>query len=232
VASSAFWKLRRLAPRAIRVVQRRGTESPALAAYSATLVPKAETFISAYDKAGKYEATWRKEMGEGKGAVASVLKTMRAWLPLVQRDVPGFDSSSYGDQPTVPDDVLEDGGRLFDVVHDHLDAAGNPLAYRDAFIADFDGILKEAGKEWSEAEAADKSYQALLAAVRQGAEQFDLELVAFRKTLSSVVGRGDKDFQKLRAERAQAPDEEEDPTAPSPVAPVAPAPPGAAGPTV
>jgi hypothetical protein len=170
-------------------------------------------------------------MSEGKGAVAALLKSVRAWLPLVQRDVPGFDSSSYGDQPTVPDDVLEDGARLFDVVHDHVEVAGNPLAYRDAFLADLDAKLKDANKEWSEAEAADKAYQALLAAVRKAAEQFDADLVAFRKTLATVLGRSDRDFQKLRAEKAQAPDDEADPAAPPPVAGVTPAEPGANGPT-
>lgn len=52
---------------------------------------------------------------------------------------------------------------------------------------------------------------------------FDLELQTFRRSLSNVAGRNDKDFQKLRAERASHNDEEDDPDAPAPPAPVTPA---------
>ena len=56
--------------------------------------------------------------------------------------------------------------------------------------------------QWSEAEAADSKYQELLRDVRATSAVFDLELQTFRRTLGNVAGRSDKDFQKLRTERA------------------------------
>jgi len=213
------------------VAKRRGAENPAVAVYLSTIVPNAETYIKVYDDARKYESTYKKEMREGKSAVGVLLRSVRTWLPLVQRDVAGFDGSSYGDQPDVPDDVIEDGARLFDVVHDFVDAESKPLAFRDPFLADFEPKLKAAEEEWSEAEAADATYQGLLKEVRATAESFDTELQAFRRTLSAAFGRSDKDFQKLRAERAHTPDEEDDPVAPPTPPPVTPAGPGVNEPT-
>jgi len=34
--------------------------------------------------------------------------------------------------------------------------------------------------------------------------------VAYRKTLKAVIGRGHPDYQKLRADRARTPDEDDD----------------------
>lgn len=231
MASSASWKLRRIASRVIRVVKRRGAEHPAVGAFGSTIVPKAQTFIKAYDDAGRYESTYRKELREGKNAVGVVLQGIRMWLPLVQRDVPGFDGSSYGDQPDVPDDIIEDGSRLFDVVHDFVDAENKPLEYRNAFLADFEPKLKAAEKEWPEAEAADSAYQGKLRDVRDAGEAFDQELQGFRKTIAAAFGRSDKDYQKLRAEKAHTPDEEDDPAGPSAPGPVEPAGPGVNRPT-
>ena len=52
------------------------------------------------------------------------------------------------------------------------------------------------------------------------------DLVAFRQTLSTLVSRKDKDYQKLRVERAHTPDDDDDADAPPAPAPVSPAPPG------
>ena len=71
MATTPAWKLRRLAPRAKRVQARRSADAPVLAAYTTTLPPKADAFVAAYDAAAKYENTWRREMREGKGAVAA-----------------------------------------------------------------------------------------------------------------------------------------------------------------
>jgi hypothetical protein len=231
MANMTLWKLRRLASRAVRVVDRRATDSPALAAFAPRLKPTANAFIAAYDKARTYEAAWRNEMTQGKSAVAELLKCMRSWLPLLQRDIPGFDSASFGDRPTVPDDVLEDAGRMHDMVHDAVDAGGQPLAYRDALLADLEPKKQRAPKEWAEVEAADKQLQALLASVRAAADTFNKELIAFRNTLAAVVGRRDKDYQKLRTDKAHRPDEDDDPAGPPPPPPVPPADAGTSSPT-
>jgi len=224
MSSAPYWKNRRLAPRAKRVLARRAPEAPVIAAYQATLLPKADAFISAYDRAARFEATWKKELNEGRTAIGAILKQMRSWLPLVVRDVPGFDASIYGESPSVPDDILEDCERLEDVVSDFRDAAGNPLPYSEALLSSID--IDVAAREWQEAEVADLEYQKLLAAVRTTGGVFDTELQRFRQTLLAVLGRGDKDYQKLRATRAGVADEDDDAAAPTPPAPVPPAPAG------
>lgn len=220
MSSTAAWKLRRLASRAKRVQARRSAESPVLAAYSATLPPKADAFIAAYDTAAKYENTWRREMKEGKGAVAKLVSDIRSWLPLLARDIPEFDATSFADKPDVPDDVVTDANQLLDTLDSATDADGKSLDYAPNAQNSLNASLAAANKEWSEAEAADSHYQQLLANVRSTAAVFDLELQTFRRSLSHVAGRNDKDFQKLRAERASSSDDDDDPTAPAPPAPV------------
>ncbi|MDI1445528.1 hypothetical protein [Polyangium sp. 6x1] len=231
MATTPAWKLRRLATRAKRVQERRASESPVLAAYSTTLPPKVDAFVAAYDAAAKYENTWRREMREGKGAVAALLRHIQSWLPLLTRDLPGFDPSTFGDKPDVPDDVIEDGNRLAEVLEEATTADGKPLAYKLAALDALSPSLVAANKEWSEAEAADATYQKLLKESRATAVVLDKEIQTFRRSLAHAVGRNDKDFQKLRVERASQKDDEDDAAAPSPPAPITPAAEGAALPT-
>ncbi|MDC3962457.1 hypothetical protein [Polyangium jinanense] len=231
MATTPAWKLRRLATRAKRVQARRASESPVIAAYATTLPGKATAFIAAYDAAAKYENTWRREMREGKGAVAALLRRIQSWLPLLVRDVPEFDASTFGDKPDVPDDVIEDGGRLAEVLEESTTADGKPLTYKVDALKELIPSLEAANKEWSEAEAADTTYQKLLKESRATAVVFDKELQTFRRSLAHAVGRNDKDFQKLRVERASQKDDDDDPAAPATPAPVTPAAEGAALPT-
>jgi hypothetical protein len=224
--STPAWKLRRLAPRAKRVQERRKADTPVIEAYGATLPVKAGAFIAAYDAATSYQNTWRREMAEGKGAVAALVKAIRSWLPFLARDVPKFDPSTFGDQPNVPDDVLEDAERLAVAFEEERDAGGNALPYKVAALAALTPLIATADKEWTEAEAADTRYQQMLKEVRATGAVLDLELQAFRRSLGSAIGRDDKDFQKLRVERASQKDEEDDAAAPPPPAPVEPAKPG------
>jgi hypothetical protein len=149
------------------------------------------------------------------------------WAPLLKRDVPGFDGATFGDQPQVPDDVIEDGERMSEVIDEFRDSKGEPLSYQKPALDRFGPLLQAAAKEWAEAEAVDWKYQQLLAQVRKLADALQTELVAFSRSLLSVVGRSDKDYQKLRAERAGWPDEDDDANAPSPPKPVVPASAGA-----
>lgn len=222
MASTSAWKLRRLAPRAKRVQNRRTADSPVIAAYSATLPTRADAFIAAYDAAAKYENNWRREMNEGKGAVAKLVSAIRSWLPLLARDIPQFDTTTFADKPDVPDDIIEDAQRLLDILDEAHDAQNNPLAYANDAKSALNGALTAANLEWTEAEAADSHYQKLLATVRATAAVFDLELQTFRRTLAHVAGRNDKDFQKLRAEKAAHKDDEDDPADPASGAPSTP----------
>jgi hypothetical protein len=217
------WKLRRLAPRAIRIVKRRSSDSTVIATFATSMVPKAETYMETYDRSVKNRASWKKEMQEGRTAVGILVKRIQALAPLLKRDVPGFDGSVYGDQPVVPDDVIEDGERMHSVIDEFRDGSGNPLFYQKEALEELGPALQAATKEWAEAEAADSEYQKLLASVRAMGDDLQRDLVTLRRCLLVTVGRSDRDYQKLRAERAALPDEDDDANTPKPPEPVAPA---------
>lgn len=210
----AKWMLRRLAPRALRVMKRRAASLPVVAAHMAQLGPQAEAYVAAYERAVKYAVAMRREMGEGRTAVTALQTQMQAWVPLLLRDVPGFDGRLYGDKPAVPDDVLEDGERLLSVIDEGRTAKGEALPYRRQALEAVGPALGAAIKEWAAAEAADREYQKVYSDMRALADGLQRELVILRLTLLAEGGCKDKDYQKLRAERAGYPDEEDDPTAP------------------
>ncbi len=229
--SASYKKLRRLAPRAERVLARRAEAIPALAPFKKTLGPKAAAYRAKYDQAAKTETSWRKEMREGKGAIATLVVAVRAWAQNFLRDVPGFDAMTIGDRPDVPDDVLSDAEQLNALLQPSDGTPPLPVEWRDAAIADLGGKYQSAAKEWQEAEAADSAYQKLLGEVRETGALFDSELQLFRRAFGAVAGTNDKDFQKLRSEKASVKDEDDDADAPPVGKPLEPAPPGAKPPT-
>jgi hypothetical protein len=216
-----MWKLRRLAPRAKRVLERRKSEAPVLAAYEPKLFPAADLFVAYYDLAAHYKSTWQREMQEGRNAIAVLGNSVRSWVPLVMSDVVNLDTSDFADSP-VADDVILGAERLLTQVEAHSDAAGNSLSYRDSLVLDIRTRLEAGLKERREAEAADRRFQQTLADARGSADAFEAVLQAFRKSLGLAVGRHDKDYQKLRIQRAAQRDEDDDPGAPVPELPDAP----------
>lgn len=205
-----FWKRRRLASRANRILERRSAEAPALKAFEITLKPKCLSFIAAYDSGAKSEFKWRNEMKEGRGAVALLLQQIRTWNPILQGIVPGFDGKSIGDRCDVPDDILNDGETLLGVAMDYKDGSGQALPFLAEIQNTLGPAIDAAAKEWAEAEAADKEYQNSLALVRSTGDEFQAQLVLFRRAFAAIFGRSDKDYQKLRVERAGTPDEDDD----------------------
>lgn len=222
--SDSHWKSRRLAPRAKKVIGRHA-DKPAVAAFASSLVPKADTFIVDYDTAGRHEATWRREMGEGRGAMAALDNEIAAWKPHVARERPGFDLSTIGDRPTVPEDLIEDGHALADELDEIRGADGAAPAWATAAAVSVRAKADDAERETDEAAAADVTHNEQLARVRTAKAVFDAELALFRETLRVVLGRNHPDFQKLRARKASAPDEDDDPRAPQASGPVIPMPP-------
>jgi hypothetical protein len=215
MAQASLWKLRRLAPRAKRVIERRRGEAPVIAAYEPTMVSAADGYMAAYDQAARYRVIWKQEMAESTEAVAVLTKSLRSWIPLIGRDVGGFDGSVFLDT-AVPDDVISDGEQILATVATRVAEGRAALPYEVALVADVTEKVEAAKKEHAEAEAADKVYQERLAEARRAAEIFHNELRTFRRTVAALVGRQDKDYQKLRMQRAAQRDEDDDPNAPAP----------------
>jgi hypothetical protein len=210
MAEVPYWKRRRLGARVLRIMERRASQAPALKAYETSLVPLTNAFNQAYDACANAEARWRKELKEGKGAVAALLAQIRAWAPVLQGSIEGFKASDFGDHPAVPDDVIFDGEQLLDMAMDAKDASGQPLAFAAELQSALEPALKAAIKEWKETEEADKQYQSLLATTRETGDAFNAQLILFRRTFAAIFGRSDKDFQRLRAERVAESDDDDD----------------------
>jgi hypothetical protein len=147
--------------------------------------------------------------------VARLAVALQCWSPLVIRDVKSFDSSAFL-QTSVPDDVIHDAEYIVALVLEHVARTGAALAYQEPLIIEMNDKLNAGRKEHAEAEAADKAYQQCVANLRREAEAFQTELTTFRRTLAALLGRSDKDYQKLRVERASHQDEDDDPNAPPP----------------
>ncbi|HWN71424.1 MAG TPA: hypothetical protein VNM90_27485 [Haliangium sp.] len=214
MARVPLWKLRRLAPRAKRVIERRRADAPVIAAYEHTVIPAAEQYMAAYDRATQMRGSWKLEGQERQKAVAALAVALQCWSPLVIRDVESFDGSAFR-QTSVPDDLIHDAQYIVDLVVEHAARADAPLRYQEALTLEMNERLRAARKEHTEAETADKDYQQCLADVRAKAQALQTELTTFRRTLAALLGRSDKDYQKLRLERASHRDEDDDPAAPT-----------------
>jgi len=186
-------------------------------------------FNAAYDASANYKSTFQSEMAEGKSAISELSKTIRAWLPVLARDIPSFDSSDFNANPAIPDDVLNEAERLCEIIETVTARDTTAIPYAAALLSALDTEVPTRG--WAEAEAADSTYQKMMAEVRSTADAFDSELQLYRRTLLAVLGRSDRDYQKLRATKAAAADADDDPSAPPPVESVVVAPPDVTGPT-
>ena len=69
MARVPLWKLRRLAPRAKRVIERRKGDAPVIAAYEHTVTPAADRYMAAYDRATQMRGSWKLEAQERQEAV-------------------------------------------------------------------------------------------------------------------------------------------------------------------
>lgn len=214
---ASHWKSRRLAGRALKVLARH-TDKPAIAAHTDSLAPDTTSFIAEYDGAGRYEVTWRKEMAEGKGSMGTLAKEVEAWKPLVAANLRGYDLTTIGDRPTVPEDLIHDALDLADAIANIRDAAGATPSWIAGAASSLRGKAADAERETDEAATADARHNELLAGVRSKKVSFDAKLSLFRNTLRAVLGQSHPDFQKLRAEKASASDVEDDVSAP-PVSP-------------
>jgi hypothetical protein len=221
---TTHWKSRRLATRAKKVVARHA-DKPAIHAFKPSIDAKADAYIVAYDASAKHEATWRRELAEGKGAMAILLKEIDSWKPHLVRERPGFDLTTIGDRATVPEDLIQDAIAAADELEAIRGTDGTAPAWAIAGAAGLRQKAEIAERESDEAALADSAHNTQLADVREKKVSFDAELSLLRNTLRAQIGRNHPDFQKLRAEKAGALDAEDDPSDPIPAPPVPPAPP-------
>lgn len=220
---SAQWKLRRFAPRALKVWERHKDANPAVMAFEGPLGTSARGYLAIYTEVTAYRADWKREMSEGRGSMLELKKELDRWKPHIARERPSFDLREIGDQPAVPEDLIEDCHAAADELDEVKSADGTQAPWAAAAAASIRGKADVAERETDEAAAADSKYSQLLTSTRERQAVFAAELSRFRATLRSVLGSSHPDVQKLRANRASSIDEDDDPTGPRPADPVTPA---------
>jgi hypothetical protein len=209
------WKQRRLASRALRILDRHQGKSLAVAAYQPTLGHSAAAFVAAYDQLKAFSTTRSGRMEQGRTATVRLLKLLRAWTAVAQPQVPGFDRSTFGDKPAVPDDVISDAEHFVQIIEQHNAEAQGPLGFTDGLMQELLPAIEAAKTEWSSAGLSRADHNELLAVVREASGAFSVDLVAFRQTLLAIIGRGHPDYQKLRVARARTDDDDDDAVAAS-----------------
>lgn len=209
------WKLRRLASRVLRVHARNRNLEPGLAAFDESITRSAPEYAAAFDELRRLLASHGEELDEGKAAIAALVHKLRIWAPIVARDVDRISASDFGDNPEVPDDVINDARSLIEHVTGRTDDGKPPLSYADALVADLGAVLAAAEKEWGEADDYQWGLGTARKKVRETGARFERDLIAYRRVLRQVIGREATDYQKLRAERARTPDADDDAVAAS-----------------
>ena len=202
--------LRRLAARALRVLERHKDTEPAIGALVGSLDVDAKAFIEAYDAVMSGSPSRRLGSSSSSAPVDALVKKQRMWLALLTKDVPQFKRSEYLQNKGVADDVATSTSQLLGAVEDYNSAAAEPLPYTDELTADLEAALSELQGSVGARNTARADYSALLATARQRAEAFYRELIALRSTLSAAVGRAHPDYRLLRNPSGQTGDGESD----------------------
>ena len=211
MSSHPQWKNRRLAARALRVIERHKEADPTLASYEATLKPAAEAFIASYDKLRVVSRRRTTELKEGKAAVDALGRSLRSWAGQIEalQLIGGFRANDYGDSPDVPDDVIADAASFMDLLSAHSEINPDSVPYLESLTTDITAKLELARVEWREAEVANTEYKGFVEQNRTAESGLSAHLIAFRRSLANVLGTSHPDYQMLRAKRVKKTDPED-----------------------
>ena len=202
--------LRRLAARALRVLERHKQREPAIGALVGSLDVDAKAFIDAYDAVMSGSPARRFGSTSGSAQIEALVKKQRMWLALLTKDVPQFKRAEYLKNTAVADDVIASAQQLLGAVEDYNATAPEPLAYAEDLSTDLETALSELQQMVGARNDARADHTELLATARRSADAFYRELIALRSTLSAAVGRSHPDYRLLRNPSGQSGDGEED----------------------
>jgi hypothetical protein len=194
----------------VRVHERHREREVALQGFDGSTPAIAVLFMRVYDLLKKLASDRMQEREQAQTALDDLLRKERVWALQIAMDVPGVYASDYGDNPHVPDEVINDADSLIEIGTKHLTVDGEPLPYAEALAADLGGAVEIARKEWMEAEQAQDGYTQARNECREVAVKLEKGLIAYRRALAEVIGRAHPDFQKLRVERARTRDVDDD----------------------
>lgn len=209
MATVPQWMLRRLAPRALRVLERQESREPALAAHRGRVGVSAQDFINAYDDVSTFTTSSGPSRSGRNESIEQLRRKLSGWTPLVAGDLPGFDRSEFAADETVADDLFQRVERLLKIVERQA-TDGVTLPYAENLATDL-GEALAAAKEDAKVVGTSSSEEAdLRAAARDAADRFHDDLISFRRTLRAHVGRSHPEYQKLRVARVRSTDADDD----------------------
>ncbi len=212
MATLPQWMLRRLAPRALRVLERQEQREPALAAHRGRVGASAETFIAAYDGVSTFVSASGPSRSGQTESIDQLKRKLSGWTPLLVDDLAGFDRGDFAADGAVPDDLFQRVERLIKIVEAN-GTEGGSVPYAQALIDDLQAALDEAKADSKVLGASSSEEADLRSAARVAADVFHRDLIAFRRTLRAHVGRSHPEYQKLRVVRVRSTDADDDETA-------------------
>jgi hypothetical protein len=150
------------------------------------------------------------EHATGKGQIASLRTKLRGWVAMAAATMKSLDTTEYGDNPNVPEDVIADTEQFLVFVDKWEESNGEKLEFTDLLRDDLQQALAEAKASWNVASGAAADKSNLTEELKQAALAFNADLVAFRRTLAAHLGTNHADYQKLRTSKAQTIDVDDD----------------------
>lgn len=204
-----YWQLRRFSPRVLAILARHLDLEPVIAAYLQTIGESAKTFKTVYDAMLARESTRGLRYAAGKDKVDALRRKLRGWVSMLSGQV-DFDTTRYGNNPNVPDDVLDDVEQFLIFLTELEENRGEPFGFSEALRGDLEPALAEAQALMSEVGTDAAGRSATTTELREAAVAFNRDLVSFRRTLATHLGTSHADYQKLRTKRAQSPDADDD----------------------
>lgn len=211
MTSNPQWKYRRLAARALRILERTQALDTTLTAYNTTLKPAAEAYIKSYDRLRVLTKRRATEHREGKLAIHELARSVRAWAGQIQAldVVKNLSVGDYINTPDVPDDVIADAQAFMELLNDHDEVNPETVPYIAELREDMNLRLAKAELEWSEAEVASEEWQELVETNRTAQKALNAQLIAFRRNLAAIVGTKHPAYQSLRSSRISRMDQED-----------------------
>jgi len=116
--------LRRLAPRALRILDRQEVREPALAAHRGRVGDSAQAFITAYDAVSIFVNTSGPSRSVNSESTDQLRRKLSGWTPLLVDDLTGFDRGDFASDDSVPDDLFQRVERLLKIVEQHATTEG------------------------------------------------------------------------------------------------------------
>jgi hypothetical protein len=209
ITTIPYWRLRRFAPRVLAILARHADLEPVIQEYAQTIGLSAASFLSLYDQSLARKDTQGVRHASGKAKVDELRRKLRGWVAMVGAEVE-FDATKYGDNPNVPDDVINDVDQFLTFVTEYEESAGEPLAFSGTLRQDLEQALAETKALMADVSTGAAGRSSLTEELREAAQTFNRHLVAFRRTLAAHLGTSHADYQKLRTVRAQTPDADDD----------------------